>query len=324
MTHSSTSRQSSEAVASRPVPERVVSLIASSTEIVCALGCGDRLVGRSHECDFPPEVAALPKLTRARLDTAASSGEIDRAVRDILTDALAVYDIDAEALRALRPDLIVTQDLCEVCAVSLSDVEAAVCDWIGTDTDLVSLRPSRLEHVWSDIRRVAASLGERLRGEALVEHLQGRLRRLEERLSARKRPTVGCIEWLDPIMDAGNWMPEVVAAAGGQDVLSEPGAHSGYLDWAQLQAADPAVLVMLPCGFDLERTRQEMATLDADPRWQALSAVQKGEVYVTDGNQYFNRPGPRLVESAELLAEILHPQIVEPKHQGSAWDRYMG
>ena len=324
MTQALASEQPGASSASRPAPARVVSLIASSTEIVCALGCGDRLVGRSHECDYPPEVAALPKLTRARLDTAEPSGEIDRAVREILTDALAVYDIDAEALRALRPDLIVTQDLCEVCAVSLSDVEAAVCDWIGTDTDLVSLKPTRLEHVWSDIRRVAASLGEPLRGEALVEHLQGRLRRLEERLSARKRPTVGCIEWLDPIMDAGNWMPEVVAAAGGQDVLSEPGAHSGYLDWARLQAVDPAVLIMLPCGFDLERTRQEMSVLDEDPRWQALTAVQSGEVYVTDGNQFFNRPGPRLVESAELLAEILHPQIVEPKHQGSAWARYMG
>lgn len=307
-----------------PAPQRVVSLIASSTEIVCALGCADRLVGRSHECDFPPEVAALPMLTRARLDTAGPSGEIDRAVREILTDALAVYDIEAEALRELKPDLIVTQDLCEVCAVSLSDVEAAVCDWIGTGTDLVSLKPSRLDHVWSDIRRVAVSLGEPLRGEALVEHMQGRLRKLEERLRSRSRPKVGCIEWLDPIMDAGNWMPEVVAAAGGRDVLSKPGEHSGYLDWAQLQAADPQVLVMMPCGFGLERTRQEMAVLDADPRWQALSAVQKGEVYVTDGNQFFNRPGPRLVESAELLAEILHPQIIEPKHEGKAWARYLG
>lgn len=312
------------AVSQNPAPQRVVSLIASSTEIVCALGCADRLVGRSHECDFPPEVKALPMLTRARLDTAAPSGEIDRAVREILTDALAVYDIEAEALRELQPDLIVTQDLCEVCAVSLSDVEAAVCDWIGTGTDLVSLKPSRLDHVWSDIRRVAASLGEPLRGEALVEHLQGRLRKLEERLRSRSRPKVGCIEWLDPIMDAGNWMPEVVAAAGGRDVLSKPGEHSGYLDWTQLQTADPQVLVMMPCGFDLERTRQEMAALDADPRWQGLSAVQKGEVYVTDGNQFFNRPGPRLVESAELLAEILHPQIVEPRHEGKAWARYLG
>ncbi len=302
---------------------RVASLIPSATEIVCALGLADRLVGRSHECDFPAEVAPLPVLTRPKLDLAAASGEIDRQVRDLLGQALAVYDVDAQRLRELAPDVVLTQDLCDVCAVSLRDVEAALAQWSG-GAQLVSLKPTRLDHLWSDIRRVAAALGESLRGEALVEHLQGRLRRLEERLRSRSRPKVGCIEWLDPIMDAGNWVPELVAAGVGRELLSSPGGHSGYLEWARLQAADPDVLVMLPCGFDLKRTRQEMPLLDADPRWQGLAAVQAGQVYLTDGHQFFNRPGPRLVDSAELLAEILHPEIVAPRHEGWGWARYLG
>lgn len=303
--------------------QRVVSLIPSATEIVCALGLAERLVGRSHECDFPAEVAPLPVLTRPKLDPAAPSGEIDRQVHDLLGQALAVYEVDARRLRELAPDAVLTQDLCDVCAVSLRDVEAALADWSG-GAQLVSLKPTRLDHLWSDIRRVAEVLGEPLRGEALVEHLQGRLRRLEERLRSRSRPKVGCIEWLDPIMDAGNWVPELVAAAGGRELLSSPGGHSGYLDWSRLQAADPEVLVMLPCGFDLKRTRREMTLLDAEPRWVGLAAVQAGEVYLTDGHQFFNRPGPRLVDSAELLAEIFHPEIVAPKHEGWGWARYLG
>ncbi len=303
-------------------PRRVASLIPSATEIVCALGCGDRLVGRSHECDYPPEVAELPVLTRPRLDSSRPSGEIDRDMQTLLRDALAVYDLESERLQALEPDLIITQDLCDVCAVSLSAVEQAVACWTGTDAQVLSLKPTRLEDLWGDIRKVAAALGEAPRGEALVEHLQGRLRKLEERLRSRGRPKVGCIEWLDPLMDAGNWMPEIVAAAGGRDVLSKSGAHSGYLDWSQLRSSDPEVLVLLPCGFDLARTRREAAGLEAEARWEALSAVQRGEVYATDGNQFFNRPGPRLVDSAELLAEILHPEIVAPSHRGWAWERY--
>jgi iron complex transport system substrate-binding protein len=303
--------------------QRVVSLIPSATEIVCALGLADRLVGRSHECDFPAEVAPLPVLTRPKLDPAAPSGEIDRRVRELLGDALAVYDVDADKLRELAPDLVLTQDLCDVCAVSLSDVQAALSDW-SKGAALISLKPTRLDHLWGDIRRIAEALGEPLRGEALIEHLQGRLRRLEERLRSRSRPKVGCIEWLDPIMDAGNWVPELVGAGGGRETLSSAGGHSGYLEWERLQATDPEVLVLLPCGFDLRRTRQEAAALDADPRWQRLAAVQSGEVYLTDGHQFFNRPGPRLVDSAELLAEIFHPEIVAPKHEGWGWSRHLG
>jgi iron complex transport system substrate-binding protein len=304
-------------------PQRVVSLIPSATETVCALGLADRLVGRSHECDFPAEVGPLPILTRPKIDPQAASGEIDRQVRDLLTDALAVYDVDAERLRELAPDVVLTQDLCDVCAVSLADVKAALADWTG-GAELVSLQPRRLDDLWSDIRRISEALGESVRGEALVEHLQGRLRRLEERLRSRARPKVGCIEWLDPIMDAGNWVPELVAAAGGRELLSSPGGHSGYLDWDRLRAADPDVLVMLPCGFDLKRTAAEMPVLDEDARWQGLAAVQSGAVFLTDGHQFFNRPGPRLIDSAELLAEIFHPDIVAPKHQGWGWQRHLG
>jgi len=301
---------------------RVVSLIASATEIVCALGGEELLVGRSHECDVPDSVRRLPACSAPRLDAERPSGDIDRSVRTILEQALSVYRVDAEALRGLRPDLIITQTLCEVCAVSLRDVEEALFTWTGSRPALLSLQPARLDDVWDDIVRVAQSLGVAERGRALRANLEARVRAIAARASRiADRPGVACIEWIDPLMAAGNWMPELVGLAGGRNLFGEAGRHSPWMSWEQLVAADPDVVVVLPCGFDLERTAREARALWARPEWGALGAVRGGRVYLADGHLYFNRPGPRLVESLEILAEILHPSAFSYGHEGTGWRR---
>ena len=286
---------------------RVVSLIASSTEIVYALGQGASLVGRSHECDHPAEVRALPILTEAKVDASASSGSIDAQVKGLLKDAVSVYRVDGDKLRALAPDVILTQTQCEVCAVSLKDVEAALGKEFGTAAKVVALEPNCLADVYADVRKVAGSLAVPAEGEALVARLQARMRAVAEK--ARPLPTtrVACIEWLDPLMAAGNWIPELVTLAGGENLFGEAGKHSPWMDFDALRRADPDVVVAMPCGFDLARTARETRALLKSPAWKALRAVRERRVYAVDGNQFFNRPGPRLVESLEILAAILHP-----------------
>jgi iron complex transport system substrate-binding protein len=300
---------------------RIASLLPSATEIACALGFEKDLVGRSHECDHPPGVAALPALTRPRLDAGAPSAAIDARVKELVARGLSVYDVDAELLRQLAPDVILTQDQCEVCAASPTDLEAALADWLGARPRLVSLSPVTLGDVWGDLARVAAALGAPERGSALCEALADRVTEVAERTGRlRPRPGVACVEWLDPLMAAGNWVPELVALAGGRDVLGRAGAHSAWISVAELAAANPDVVVLLPCGFDLARTRSELPALAQQKGWDELRAVRERRVFATDGNQFFNRPGPRLVESLEILAEILHPQEFAPRHRGSGWE----
>ncbi|MGH7127794.1 MAG: cobalamin-binding protein, partial [Planctomycetaceae bacterium] len=299
----------------------VVSLIASATEIVCALGLEDRLVGRSHECDFPPSVARLPACSETRIDVATSSRKIDRQVKEVLADALSVYRVDAEMLARLQPTVILTQTQCEVCAVSLKDVERAVCEWIGTRPRIVALEPMDLADVWTDIRRVADALGVSQRGETLVASLRRRLEHVQEKIAdVSHRPTAACIEWIDPLMAAGNWVPELVEIAGGTNLFGEAGRHSPWMTWEQVVERDPEVLVIMPCGFDIPRTRAEMPSLLRQPGWQSLSAVRGDRVFLADGNQYFNRPGPRLAESAEILAELLHPDRCRFDHENAGWE----
>ena len=303
---------------------KIVSLIASSTEIVCALGFADCLVARSHECDYPPLVDALPAVTAAKLRTDVPSLEIDRQVRDILRAGLSVYKVDAETLRALDPDVIITQDHCEVCAVSTKDLEAAVCDFLGPHVQVVSLRPNSLGDIWSDIVRVSAALGAHTRGERLIASLQERIDAASAR--AKKignRPRVVFIEWIEPLMAGGNWVPELIDLASGEDVLGKAGEHSDWITFDELQAADPDVIVVGPCGFDLERTTKEMPTLAANRGWHDLRAVRDERVYVTDGNSYFNRPGPRLVESLEILVEIIHDGAIQFDN-GEGWRSWSG
>jgi iron complex transport system substrate-binding protein len=289
------------------LPPRVVSLIASATEIVCALGEGGRLVGRSHECDYPPEVGRLPALTAPKFEVGGASAEIDARVRAIVRDGLSVYRVDGDALRALNPDVILTQDHCEVCAVSLADVEAAICTWTGRPVEVVSLRPDSLADACADIRRVAHAMGVPEAGDALVLQMQRRIANVGARVGGRPRPRVAFIEWVEPLMAGGNWMPELIEAAGGGNLFGSAGKRSDWMQWADLAAADPDAIVVAPCGYDLARCLEELPLLEARPGWSDLAAVRAGRVYFADGNAYFNRPGPRLADSAEILAEMLHP-----------------
>jgi iron complex transport system substrate-binding protein len=301
-------------------PPRIVSLIASATEIVAALGGGDWLVGRSHECDYPPDIVArLPVCSAPRIDIHASSLEIDRQVKQRLTDAIAIYEVKADVIERLQPTVILTQTQCDVCAVSLKDVQDAACEMISSRPQIVPLGAMGLSDVWDDIRRVAAALDIGDRGERVVSAALDRLKRLRERTAPLPCPTVACLEWLDPLMAAGNWVPELVEIAGGRNLFGAVGQHSPWMTWDDLVASDPDVIAVMPCGFDIPRTLHEMSVVTAHPAWSTLRAVREGRVFVTDGNQYFNRPGPRLVESAEILAEVLHG--LDYGHAGKGWKR---
>lgn len=298
-----------------------MSLIASATEIAAALGCGEWLVGRSHECDFPPGlVEGLPVCSAPRIDVHASSREIDRQVKEKLTDALAIYEVKTDVIERLQPTMILTQTQCDVCAVSLKDVQDAACEAISSRPQIVPLGAMGLSDVWDDVRRVADALGIPERGEALVARRLERLDELRRRTAPLPRIGVACLEWLDPLMAAGNWVPELVEIAGGKNLFGEAGRHSPWMTWEGLIAADPDVLVVMPCGFDVPRILREMPVVTSHPAWPALRAVREGRVFVTDGNQFFNRPGPRLVESAEILAEILHG--FDFGHEGTGWTRF--
>ncbi len=295
---------------------RIASLLPSATEMVCALGAGDQLVGVSHECDFPRQAVGRPVLTSSKVRLSPRSAQIDRDIRTLLKDALAVYDIDEARLAQAKPDVIVTQDLCDVCAVSLDDVVAAAKKLCSPDVRIVNLRPLRLADIWADIRRVGAALGREQQAEALLSQMDARVaevkRRADEHLRrGGTRRRVLTIEWLDPPMVGGTWMPELAELAGGTALVTRPGDHAPTLSPADLALLDPApdVVVVKPCGFDLARTvaeADELAALLAPMRWPA---VQRGEVWIADGNAFFNRPGPRIVDSLEILAACLHPDV---------------
>jgi iron complex transport system substrate-binding protein len=302
---------------------RIVSLIASATEIVCALGFERDLVGRSHECDYPESIKRLPVCTEPKFNVEGTSYEIDQRVKAIVQESLSVYRVDGERLRELAPDVIVTQAQCEVCAVSLREVERTVCAWLRTCPRLVSLNPNALADVWNDVALVADALEARDRGDELIARLQGRMAEITERAHRLKEhPRVACIEWIDPLMAAGNWMPELVERAGGVNLFGAAGKHAPWMTWEQLSAADPDVIALMPCGFDIARTEREMPALTQRSEWPRLKAVRDGQVVLTDGNQYFNRPGPRLVESLEILAEVLHPEAFACGHEGRGWRRW--
>ena len=297
---------------------RIVSLIASATEIVHALDLGPFQVGRSHECDFPAEVHSLPVCTQPGFSLDGSSADIDRRVKEKLATALSVYEVFADILDRLAPTHILTQTQCEVCAVSLKDVERAVSAMVSSHPKLVSLQPNALADIWDDIRRVADACEMSGRGVALIAGLQERMRSISCLARSGRRKRVACIEWQQPLMAAGNWVPELVEMAGGENLFGTAGAHSPWMDFDHLVAADPDVIVVTPCGYDLERTRAEMYWLTQNPLWKKLRA----EVYLADGNQFMNRPGPRVVESLQIFAEILHPDVFAPNLAGTGWLRW--
>jgi iron complex transport system substrate-binding protein len=286
----------------------VVSLLPSATEIVCALGCDDQLVGISHECDFPEAIRDRCVLTRPRIDTAGSSRAIDAAVRAVIGDALSIYDVDAGRLAALAPDVIVTQDLCEVCAVSLDDVRAAVARLAHrSEVRIVSLRPTRLDDVLGDVERVAQALACSERGAAVRAGLERRIRGIADRAArAPAQPRVATIEWIEPIMLGGTWMPDLIELAGGLPIGATAGDAAPTLAPGALSSLRPDVVVIKPCGFTIERSLAERDTIE-----QAIVGAvgPDARVYLTDGNAFFNRPGPRLVESLEILAACIHPEL---------------
>ena len=308
---------------SRLQPPRVVSLIASATEIVCALGFEAELVGRSHECDYPASVKRLPQLTSPKFKVDGTSAEIDQRVKATLLEALSVYRVDPQMLENLNPTHIITQSQCEVCAVSLKDVEAAVCQLTSSKPMVVSLEPNSLDDVWADILRVGEALGVTERAEQLVDELQSRMDDIVQRTHwLDSNPSVAYVEWIEPLMAGGNWMPELVEKAGGINLFGEAGKHSPWMTWDELVSKDPDIIFVSPCGFDIQRTLEEMNLLSEKTEWKSLKAVDAGRVFVADGNQYFNRPGPRLAESLEILAEIIHPNVFHFGHEGSGWVRY--
>ncbi len=295
---------------------RVVSLIASATEVLHALGAGDLQVARSHECDWPDRVHGLPALTRPKFKIVGSSREIDRAVKSLVEQGLAVYEVDAAALKAIAPDVILTQDQCEVCAVSLADVERAVATWTECQATVVSLKPHTLADIKADNLRIAEALRRPQAGHALNAEMQARFEALSARVAGRPKLRLAFIEWIDPLMSCGHWMPELVSLAGGVSLFGQPGAQSAWITLDQIEAADPDVILVAPCGYDISKTRAEMVVLDANPRWRALRAARERRLYLADGNAFFNRPGPRLVESAEIIAELIHPDVVSRTHLG--------
>lgn len=300
---------------------RIVTLLPSATEIVAALGLEHAIVGRSHECDHPAGVAALPVCTEPKLDPRGGSREIHNRVDAIVREGLSVYRVHVDVLNRLAPDWVITQDQCDVCAVSLADVQAAVCAVTSSQPRVLSLSPMTLADVAGDIRRVGEALGRSNEAEAVVSDMQRRFHAVRARTTGRPAPRTALIEWLDPLMGDGCWMPELVEIAGGVDVIGTNGRHSAWLEPAALAALDPDVVIAAPCGFDLDKTAREFALVRDRAPWTELRAVREGRVFVVDGNSYFNRPGPRLADSAEILAEILHPDLFPPRREGVDYRR---
>ncbi|MDQ6700805.1 MAG: ABC transporter substrate-binding protein [Acidobacteriota bacterium] len=293
---------------------RIVSLIAGATEIVAALGQLRNLVGRSHECDFPPEVQALPVCTKPRIDVSADSREIDAQIRGMVAQALSIYDVFDEVLDRLQPTHIITQTQCEVCAVSLRDLQKSIASRLRSEPRIVSLQPNSLEDIWEDFRRVARSLD--IDAEPVIAHLRSKMERISEKaLASPHRPRVACVEWMEPLMAAGNWTPELVGMAGGVNLFGEPGRHSPWMAWRELVESRPDITIAMPCGFDLARTQEEIHWLTRNPAFADLT----GKLYLADGNQFFNRSGPRVVEALEILAEITHPEIFTADRRGTGW-----
>jgi iron complex transport system substrate-binding protein len=298
---------------------RIATLLPSATEIVCALGLGGDIVGITHECDFPPEIRTRPVIVRGKIDSARlSSGAINAEVEGALARGEGLYEIDLETLGAVRPDLLITQDLCEVCALPGTDVDAAVAR-LHHRPEILRLHPHTLSDIFADIVTVGSATGREVEARRVVGRLEERIARVEAAVLGRPRPRVFCMEWLDPPFCAGHWMPEIVERAGGREVVGLAGRPSFQVDWSQIASAQPDVVVLVLCGFDVERTRQEAAGCTSRAEWQDLPAVRAGRVYATDSGSYFSRSGPRIVDGLEILAEILHPGAASWSTPPGSW-----
>jgi iron complex transport system substrate-binding protein len=294
---------------------RIVSLLPSATEIVCLLGRRDELVGVTHECDFPASVLELPKVTRTTIPQGATSAQIDELVRNRVGGNLALYQLDEPTVTALHPDLIITQTLCDVCAVDESAVRKAACA-MSWAPQVVTLNPGSLEDVFDSIQQIAAAVGGIENAQAATATLKRRVAAVCERLAdVKNRPTVVFLEWIDPLFCGGHWNPQLVELAGGEELLGILGKPSFTIEWEKLRRADPDVIFIACCGFSAERARADLPILRAKAGWSDLKAVKSRRVFIADGSAYFNRPGPRLVDSLEILAKALHPEIFNSSNQ---------
>ncbi len=284
---------------------RIVSLVPNGTEILFALGAGGEVVGVSHECDYPEEARRRPILTGSALAAGMSAAEVDAAVSAQVASGASLYTLDEARIADLAPDLVVTQDLCPVCAVSAAQVDGAIRP-LPRCPDLLSLDPRSLADVFADIRRVGAATGRAAAADALVAGLERRLAAVRARVAGRPRPRVAALEWLDPPFAGGHWVPEMIATAGGEDVLNRPGEGSRRLGWEEVAAADPEVIVAMPCGYDAAGAERQVELAAERPEWRRLAAVRAGRVAAVDANGCFSRPGPRLVDGVERLAAIFH------------------
>lgn len=299
--------------------QRVLSLLSSTTEIIYALGCGDRLVGRSHECDYPEEVSELPICTIPKFNVDGTSREVDDEVKSLVQSALSIYYINEKLLKELKPDIIFTQSQCEVCAVSVSDVEKALNNITGLSSRVISVEPNSVEDIFNDILTIAEILNVRKKGKELVELIKAKIDSTEKIVYQKSSPSVAAIEWIDPLMAAGNWVPQLIRVAGGKNLFGEAGKHSPWMKYNDLVEQDPEIIIVMPCGYDIKKTLIEIKTLESKKGWGSLKAVRNRNVYITDGNQFFNRPGPRIIESLEILLEIIHSDFSKSKHIDSGW-----
>ena len=302
---------------------RIISLLPAATEIICSLGLESQLIGRSHECDFPENVKDLPICSSSKFIPGSDSAEIDRQVKEILSDALSIYIIDKDQIRRLNPDVIITQSQCEVCAVSVKDVEEALEGLLNKGCKVISLEPHVLSDVYQDIKNIANYFGINSRADILIELAEDRISIIRHKLKfITEKPKVACIEWLSPLMVAGNWTPELVEIAGAIPVLALNGKHSPFVDFHDILREDPDIMIVMPCGFSIQRTLQEINLLLELSGWAKLKAVKNNRIYIADGNHYFNRSGPRLTDSIEILAEIIHPKQFVFGYEGKGWIKF--
>jgi len=301
---------------------RIISLISSATEIISALGQKKNLVGISHECDYPKDIQGLPVCTTPRFDISGSSLQIDRDVKSLIQNALSVYRINENILKELKPDIIITQSQCDVCAVSEKDVENTVEHILGINPLIISLQPKDLGDIGEDIKFVANSIGVPNEGAELSEKFERQLEKLKYFKRIKNKPTIACLEWIEPLMYAGNWVPQMVEIAGGVNLFGQSGKHSSWSEYDTLIKSNPDKIILMPCGYDLNKTRSEIKPLLELSDWGMLKAVKTNNIFITDGNQYFNRPGPRLIDSIKILIEIVSEKNNLFGFEKKAWKRF--
>lgn len=304
--------------------KKIVTLIPSATEIVAFLGMKESIVGRSHECDYPKDLKKIIKLTSPKINVDGSSEEIHKQINKILENSLSVYKVDIKELKKLEPDVVITQAQCEVCAVSLSEVEQIVTNHLNEKTKIISLQPNTLNEIFDDIYRVSNGLNlKKARTDSLIKPLKKKIENIEILSSKQNRYTVACIEWIDPLMAAGNWIPEMVKMSGGEDIFGKKGKDSHWIKFDEIEKKDPEIIIFLPCGYDIKKTSTEVKLLfDKDAKWKNLKAYKNKKIFIVDGNQFFNRPGPRIIDSLEIFAEVIHPDIFNFNHEISGWINY--